>query len=78
MPGIYQNAYVTIVAAATDSCQGGILFERAWVPNSKACQVTFYRQGRSGTFKIDLPLDYNLKNPEVNFLKNRAWCFQES
>jgi hypothetical protein len=29
MPGIYQNSYVTIAAAATNSCQGGILVERA-------------------------------------------------
>jgi hypothetical protein len=72
MPGIYQNAYVTIAAAATDSFQGRILIERAWVPNSKACQVPVYRQGRSGTVTIDFPLGYNLKNPEINFLKNRA------
>jgi hypothetical protein len=65
-------------AAATDNCQGGILIERSWVPNSKSCQVPVHRQGRSGTVTIDLPLDYNLKNPEINFLKTRAWCFQES
>jgi hypothetical protein len=78
IPGIYQNAYVTIAAAATNSCQGGILTGRAGVPNSRPCQVPVYRQGRSGTVTIDLPLDYNLKNPEINFLKNQAWYFQES
>jgi hypothetical protein len=72
MPRIYRNAYTIIAAAATDSCQGGILVEGAWFPNSKACQVPTYRQRRSGTVTINLPLNYNINNSEMNLRRSRA------
>ena len=35
MPDIYKNAFVTIAAAATKDCLGGILGVRDWVPASR-------------------------------------------
>lgn len=78
MPEIYQNAYVTIGAGSTENSYGGILVERAWASKSKPCKIPVKRNGVEGTVTIDLPLDYGFENETVDYLKARAWCFQES
>ena len=78
MPEIYQNAYATIAAAATDSTHGGILVERDFLSSSsKRCILPVIRDGKEGSVTVDR-LHKPLESTETNSLKTRAWCFQES
>jgi Heterokaryon incompatibility protein (HET) len=74
MPSIYQFAYVTLAAAATEDSQGGLFVERAWAQRSMAFSLPLEK----GPITIDLPLSHGLENEEINYLDKRAWCFQES
>ena len=78
MPRVYQNAYVTIAAAATEDSYGGIFVEKAWAKVSMPCALPVKSQNDEGTVTIDLPLDHGLEHEEINYLKKRAWCFQEA
>ena len=86
MPNIYRNAYVTVAAAATDKSTGGIFVDRIWTANSKPCQLPIpLAQSKAsdsdmsfGTLHFDVPFDLNPSNEEINHLRTRAWCFQES
>jgi hypothetical protein len=86
MPDIYKNAFVTIAAASTKDCLGGILGERDWVPASRPCKLMVDNgdEDAPGSVFIDFCIDRNHKRDaitkinNVNYLAYRAWCFQES
>ncbi|CZR68293.1 uncharacterized protein PAC_18192 [Phialocephala subalpina] len=78
MPRVYQNAYVTIAAAATEDSHGGIFVEKAWANVTMPCALPVKSRNDRGTVTIDLPLDYGLEHEEINYLNKRAWCFQEA
>jgi hypothetical protein len=42
------------------------------------CALPVKSQNDEGTVTIDLPLDHGLEHEEINYLKKRAWCFQEA
>ncbi|KAN0095112.1 hypothetical protein V8E51_015823 [Hyaloscypha variabilis] len=80
------NAFVTIAAAATKDCLGGILGERDWVPASRPYKLLVDNENEEalGEVFIDFCIDRNhktdakTKTNNVNYLAYRAWCFQES
>lgn len=79
MGDIYRRAHVTICAAATEDCLGGIFTERAWVKTSKPAKLQVLTGDGVGTVMFDV--DYiNRTTPEAsdNPLQSRGWCFQES
>lgn len=84
MPDIYKNAFVTIAAAATEDCLGGMLGERDWVPKSRPYKLTVENEAGQGSVFIDFCIDREhkkdarTKTNDVDYLAYRAWCFQES
>jgi hypothetical protein len=85
MPDIYKNAFVTIAAAATEDCLGGILGQRDWVTTSRPCRLQVYNDdGTPGEVFVDFCIDKNhkkdakTKTNDVNYVAYRAWCLQES
>jgi hypothetical protein len=86
MPDIYKNAFVTIAAASTKDCLGGILGVRDWVPASRPYKLLVENENEDapGEVFIDFCIDRNhktdakTKTNNVNYLAYRAWCFQES
>jgi hypothetical protein len=84
MPEIYKNAFVTIAAAATEDCLGGMLGERDWVSASRPFKLEVENEDNDGSVFIDFCIDRNYKidartkTNNVNYLAYRAWCFQES
>lgn len=83
MAEIFANAYVTIAAAATKDCFGGILVQREWAPRSKPCKLPVPSKEGLGSVFIDFCIDKNDNSSsidskgDINYLKDRAWCFQE-
>ncbi len=83
MPNIYRNACITIAAAATENSQGGIFVDRAWTPQSKPARLPIPMIGKHeedvhGEIHFDVPFDTNFEKKETDYLRSRAWCFQES
>lgn len=85
MPDIYKNAYTTIAAAATENSHGGILVNRIWAPDSQPYRLPVPYMGGISTVYIDREFfDDNQGNnthyqkENINYLVDRAWCFQES
>ncbi|KAH7370141.1 heterokaryon incompatibility protein-domain-containing protein [Rhexocercosporidium sp. MPI-PUGE-AT-0058] len=80
MPNIYRNSCITIAAAATENSTGGIFVDRSWLPTSRPCHlpVQITSAESHGMVYFDVPFDANLDGKEINCLRTRAWCIQES
>jgi hypothetical protein len=78
MPGIYQNAFVTIAAASTKDSHGGIFVERAWAKHSMPCVLPVKSLHDEGTVTINLPLTHSMGNGEINYLNSRGMVFPRS
>lgn len=79
MAGIYQHAHLTIAAAATSDSTGGIFLDRPWVSKSNPCELPIPLAGNEvGNLCFDVPFDAPVEKREINYLRDRGWCFQES
>ncbi|EKD12349.1 het domain containing protein [Drepanopeziza brunnea f. sp. 'multigermtubi' MB_m1] len=80
MPNIYRNSYITIAAATTENCNGGIFVERACVPNSRPAILPVQVASQESHFPIrfDVPFGKDMTSKETDSLQSRAWCIQES
>ena len=73
MGSVYSNAYVTIAAASSDSCEGGIFSPRC--PQLPNCPLPYSDDPSKGNIFIEphIPFRFTLDTP----LNHRAWALQE-
>lgn len=72
MQDIYGNAFLTIVAAAANDCDGGILVPRC--PEMRSCSLPYSKDPSKGAIMIAPRQWVNVSDEAIN---RRAWTLQE-